>query len=333
MKILHAYHKGKPDHRIEREAYIAREMGHTVSFLGMGELIKPDLDVFVNSYSVRSVNNRQVALDKSIRKEWSDVISDVDPDIIHANDIVAAQFSSETEYPIVYDDREYWSMQRIQYESWPFWKRLAIRPFLDAIPIWEKNLISKYVTITVSEGIAKEHRKISPNVFVLPNYGLRFEFENLPINPDRHGIVFVGNDYNLKKFSKHRNLTGLKDQLTFDVLSGLSRGELYIRLSTYRFGLLPFRPSNYHIYSNASKTFDYLNCGLQVIMSKLLYEAHGKLPYTYPFDDYSRIKHVIESTEKVDPSEIIRYSRKNFVWEAQSEKLQQIYELCLQLHG
>jgi hypothetical protein len=68
---------------------------------------------------------------------------------------------------MVYDNREYWSAQRIVYESWPIWKRIAIRPFLKVIPKWDRGLLEKHVTITVSEGIAKEHPRVSSHVFVL----------------------------------------------------------------------------------------------------------------------------------------------------------------------
>ncbi|MHA1942950.1 MAG: hypothetical protein ACW96M_01005 [Candidatus Thorarchaeota archaeon] len=311
---------------------MAKQRGHKMFFLGMGTETEPNLDVFEKIRMVRSINNRQAALDKSIRSEWADVVREIDPDVIHASDIIAAKFSSETGFPMVYDDREYWSMQRIQYETWPFWKRIAIRPFTEAIPIWEREIISRYVTITVSEGIASEHRRISSNVFVLGNYGLLIEFEGLPVNPKREGVVFVGGDMSRKTFAKHRDLTGITEHLTFDALSGFPRNELYRRLSKYRFGLLPFRPSPYHKYSNASKTFDYLNCGLQVIMTQMLYEAHGNLPYTYPFQDYDDLPRVIETTEYVDPADIIEYSHKNLVWENQSDKLHQVYDLCLELH-
>ncbi|TFH03574.1 MAG: hypothetical protein E4H14_16510 [Candidatus Thorarchaeota archaeon] len=332
MKILHAYHKNKPDHRIEREAYIAKQQGHQIIFLGMGAAEKPQLDVFDDFITIRSVNNREVATDESIRSEWAEVVSEIDPDIIHANDIIAAHFSSKLKTPMVYDDREYWSWQRIQFKSWPMWKRIAIRPFTNAIPKWEKELISKYVTITVSEGIAAEQRKISPNIFVLRNFGLLSEFKDVPINPNREGIAYVGSDYNLKKFAKHRDLTGVKDLVSFDVFSGLPRQELYNKLSNYRFGLLPFRYSDYHKYVSASKTYDYLNCGLQVIMTRVLYEAHDKLPFTYPFDEFTGLQNIIDNTEYVNPKEILEYSHKNLVWETQGDLLQKAYVLALELH-
>jgi len=333
VKILHAYHKNKPDHRIEREAYVAKEKGHQIVFLGMGTLEKPQLDVFDGFSSVRRINNRQVVTDKSIKSEWACAVQDIDPDLIHANDIVAAHFCSELDYPMVYDDREYWSMQRIQYENWPLWKRIAIRPFTSAIPNWERELISKHVTITVSEGIAEEHRRISPNIYVLKNYGLLFEFKDLPINPDRSGIAYVGRDFKLEKFAKHRDLSGVREIVDFDVLSDLPRVELYKKLAKYRIGLLPFRPTSYHRYVSASKTYDYLNCGLQVLMTRVLYESHGKLPYTYPFDELSRIQDIIKNLEHIEPDEILEYSHKNLVWEAQGDMLQEAYNRCIELHG
>jgi len=332
LRILHTYHKNRPDHRIEREAYVAKQRGHQVIFLGMGTPVEPQLDVFEDFFTVRSINNRQIATDRKIRAEWAEVVSEIDPDIIHANDIVAASFSSNLGFPMVYDDREYWSMQRIQFKSWPLWKRIAIRPYTNAIPKWEKELISKFVTITVSDGIAKEHRKISPNIFVLNNYGLLSEFNDLPTNRNREGIVYVGSDFNLKKFAKHRDLTGIKGVVPFDILTGLPRKELYKKLSMYKFGLLPFKQSSYHKYVSASKTFDYLNCGVQVIMTRILYDAHGKLPYTYPFKDFTDLQKVIDTTEYVDPKQIIEYSHKNLVWEEQSDLLQEVYDLCLELH-
>lgn len=36
-------------------------------------------------------------------------------------------------------------------------------------------------------------------------------------------------------------MTGLGESAKFDVLSGLIRNELYLRLTTYRVGLLPFK--------------------------------------------------------------------------------------------
>lgn len=329
MKILHASHKGLPDQRVERSAYIAKRRGHTVTFLGLGTNTAPQLDVFSDIFMLRSINNRQAALDKGIRREWQHVVNEINPDLVHANDIISAKFSSDTGYPMVYDDHEYWSKQRIIYENWPWWKRLAIRPFVKAIPSWENEILSNHVTITVSEAIADEHRAKCHHVFVLQNYVLLSEVENLPVNETREGAVYVGNDFVRKRFAPHRNMNGLTDWIEFDTLYGLERESLYQSLVKYRFGLLPFKPNRYTKYSNSAKTFDYLNCGIQVLMARALYEAHGQLPYTYPFEDYSEIPETIESIDRISPKEIMEFAHDHLVWETQEGLLMEAYETAL----
>jgi len=329
MKILHTTPKGLPDWRIEREAYLAKQAGHSIELLGMGDKTTPYLDVFDNITMLRSINNRQVVLDKKIRKEWVEAIESISPDLIHANDIIAAKYSSAANIPMVYDDHEYWSAQILNYRGWPLWKRLAIRPFFEAVPKWEREILSKYVTITVSDGIAEEHRRICKHVFVLRNFNLRFEVQDLPINPDRKGIAYVGADFQLKHFAPHRDMTGLKDVVEFDALFNLPRDVLHEKLTTYRFGLLPFKATEYSKYSGSAKTFDYLNCGLQVLMTRELYEAQGELRYTYPFDKYSDIIPMTKTIEEIPPSEIMEYAHRELVWESQQHLLFDAYEIAL----
>jgi hypothetical protein len=297
--------------------------------LGLSQQLNPQLDVFSQVAGLRSINNRQAALDMSIRHEWACAIREIGPDLIHANDIIAAKFSSDLDIPMVYDDHEYWSAQLIIFDNWPIWKRLAIRPLVKAIPIWEQELLSRFVTITVSENIAKEHRKRCEHVFVLKNLNLKTEVANIKDRPDRSGTAYVGADFTMKKFAPHRDMTGLRDFLDFDALSGLTRTELYNRLTHYQFGLLPFRSTPYSKYINSAKTFDYLNCGLQVFMTRDLYEGHGELPYTHPFDCYSELPSLIDECESVESSVIMAYANKNLVWETQAKDLMKAYAIAL----
>lgn len=330
MKILHTSHKGLPDWRVEREALLAKKRGHQVEFLGLGEKKMPFLDAFNKVTMLREINTRAAALDKAIRGEWARAVKEISPDLIHANDIIAAEFSKDLNVPMVYDDHEYWNAQLVVYESWPFWKRLAVRPFVKAVPIWEKDILSNHVTLTVSEGIAEEHRKTCRHVFVLHNYNIHDEVDGLSVNPKRSGVVYAGADLNLKKYGPHRDMTGISDFLEFDVLSGLPRDVLFRKLTQYRIGLIPFHPVPYHRYADSTKAYDYLNCGLQVLMTPIIYESHGRLPYTYPFDSYSELKNVIRDLEQVSPSEIMQYAHENLVWEAQQEQLFEAYRIALE---
>ena len=331
MRILHTAPKGLPDWRIEREAYIAKKEGHSIEFLGLGEKRIPFLDVFENITMLRSINTRQAALDKSIRQEWASAIREIDPDIIHANDIIAAKYSTGLGVPMVYDDREYWSKQRIMYQSWPLWKRIAIRPFLNSIPEWEAEILSKHVVITVSEAIAEEHKQRCEHVFLLKNFCLKDQISNLDVNPNRNGVVYLGSDFERKRFAPHRNMAGLTNHISFNTISGLPRDVMYKELTTYQIGLLPFRTTSYAKYSGSAKTYDYLVSGLQVLMTRSLYDAHSRLPYTYPFDDYSEIPAFIKSLEHVDPEEIMTHAREHYVWEVQKDELFRSYNLAMEL--
>ncbi|RLI55690.1 MAG: hypothetical protein DRP09_09130 [Candidatus Thorarchaeota archaeon] len=329
LRILHVSHRGLPDHRIERAAYIAGSRGHDIQFLGLSHQLDPELDVFTETRGLRPINNRQAVLDKSIRRDWEAAVKQMKPDLIHANDIIVAKFSSNLGIPMVYDDHEYWSAQRIIFDNWPFWKRLAIRPLIKAIPLWEEELLAKHVTLTVSKNIAEEHRKRCKHVFLLRNLNLSVEIEGIKDTLDRDGIVYVGADFTRKRFAPHRNMTGLRSYLDFDALSGLTRSELYDRLVHYRFGLLPFLSTPYSKYINSAKTFDYLSCGLQVLMTRDLYEGHGCLPYTIPFDNYSELRSIIKECETADSSEIMSYARKNLVWECQADDLMKAYDIAM----
>jgi hypothetical protein len=346
LKILHTSHHGLPDHRVERAAYIAKKHGHQIEYLGLGETKAPTLEVFADITMLRRLNNLEVALSRSIRKEWVEQIERIDPDIIHANDLVAARFSSMSGYPMVYDDHEYWSKQRVSYKTWPLWRRIVIFPFTSGIPRWEREILSKHVTITVSEGIAQEHREISSHVFVLQNYGLKEEVKDIPRSEDREGLVYVGSDLTtagvvsvgpnqpLTKIHKpvpHRDMTGITDFVEFDAIHGLPRKELYEHLSRYQFGLIPFKDNPFAKYSNSAKTFDYLNCGLQVLMTRSIYEAHGCLPYTHPIDDYTDILKLVDQYKDINPLEIMDYAHDHLVWEAQQELLFEAYNTCLEL--
>jgi hypothetical protein len=125
-------------------------------------------------------------------------------------------------------------------------------------------------------------------------------------------------------------MTGLKDVVEFDALHGLPRDVLYQKLTGYRFGLMPFRETPYTKYISSTKTFDYLNCGLQVLMTRPLYKSHGELPYTYPFDNYSEIPRMMDESEVVSPDEIMKYANRELVWESQQDQLFEAYKIALE---
>ncbi len=331
MRVLYASHSGLPDQRIERAAFVARQNGHDVYFLGIGRTGRPSLDVFRGVIMLPRINYLQVVFDWPFRRAWRKAISRIDPDLVHANDIIAGHFTSGLSVPMVYDDHEYWSKQRYSLLALAGRQSITVRPFVHLIPFWERDILSKHVTVTVSERIAQEHRRYCRHVYVLHNYPLLREVRELPVNRNRHGIAYIGSDFIRRRFAAHRDMTGLTDFVKFHVLHGLDRRELYLRLTEYRYGLLPFKTTPYTKYSNSAKTFDYLNCGLEVLMTEALYEAHGRLPYTIPFREYRDIPVILSEHEPADPSKIMEFAHKNLVWERQQDKLLEAYGLALRL--
>ena len=65
-------------------------------------------------------------------------------------------------------------------------------------------------------------------------------------------------------------------------------------------------------------------------MTRPLYESHGSLPYTHPFDDYTELPTLMDEIERVNPAEIMAYANKELVWEAQQDILFKAYEIAIE---
>jgi hypothetical protein len=178
----------------------------------------------------------------------------------------------------------------------------------------------------VSENIAEEHRMISKHVKVTGNYPLASEVESLPNPTDRNGAVYVGSDFDIEKFGEHRNMTGLRETLDFDIISGVPHSEMMKRLTDYRVGLTPWLPHPFHKYCNPNKNYEYLNAGLQVIATSTLTEPFADDPYVHGFETYEEIPRIVEQVPPHDPERIMAHARKHYVWENNESEIRGIYD-------
>ncbi|MFW9795172.1 MAG: hypothetical protein ACFFEE_12760, partial [Candidatus Thorarchaeota archaeon] len=183
--------------------------------------------------------------------------------------------------------------------------------------------------LTVSENIAKEHRRIASHVGVTKNYPTLFEAEQLQNPDDRIGNVYVGGDFNLPKFQPHRNMTGLKDVLDFDILSGMDHETLMEKLTHYRFGLTPWRQHPFHQYCEPNKHYEYLIAGLQVILTSTLEHPLKDDPYVHSFETYDEITELLNQVKVVDGSKIMKHSMERYIWEKQEHVIHKAYEIAL----
>ena len=326
MKILHTSHSGLPDARIEKTALTMKKEGNEVIFLGGRPSSNQTNSIFEEIHYIPIVNNLQFVLDSRFRKKWIRKIDEIKPDVVHAHNINAASMMLGTEFPVVYDDHEYWSQQIFRFKERGILRKLALRPFINKIPEWEHEILERYPVLTVCENIAREHRKIAQHVGVTKNYPLLAEAEDLKNQETRTGNVYVGGDFNLPKFLPHRNMSGLKDVLDFEIITGMEHSAMMNRLTHFNIGLTPWRSHPFHQYCEPNKHYEYLVAGLQVILTSSLAHPFHNEPYVHSFKTYEEIPALIDSLEMVDGQKIMNHSVERYIWEKQEQIIRDIYK-------
>ena len=327
MRILHTSHTGLPDPRVEKTALTMKKKGHELLFLGGRPVKSQGLDAFAEVYTEPIVNNLRLVLDSRFRKRWIKRIDAVAPDVVHAHNLIVAAMMLKTEYPVIYDDHEYWSKQSFKYAARSFIKRIAVKPLERASPRWEREILERYPVLTVSEGIAAEHREHSNKVFVTKNFPSLKEVDHIVDQEDRSGVVYVGNDFELPSFLPHRNMEGLRETIDFQALSGFSHDELMTRLSHFKVGLTPWQQHPFHMYADPNKHYEYLNAGLQVFVTDSLYHPFENEKYVHSFADYTELPPLIDSLPDISGRTIMEHARKQYIWEKQERIIESAYDL------
>jgi hypothetical protein len=308
-----------------------KNLGHELLFLGGTPIQSQGLNAFSETFYEPITNSFRVSLEPSFKRRWLKRIDQIQPDVVHAHDIIAAAMMLDSDYPVVYDDHEYWSRELFKYSSRSFFRRMVSKPLARAIPKWERKVLIKYPVITVSGVIAEEHRLLSKFVGVTKNYPMLKEVENLKPCANGEGIVYIGGDFNLQKFLPHRDMSGLSDVIDFDRLSDLPHLEMMEKLTHYRFGLTPWKQHPFHKYCEPNKTYEYLHAGLQVIATDSLSNQFQDVKYIHSFIEYSQIPDLIGHLENYESEEIMNYARQKFIWENQEKIIQEAYQKALKL--
>jgi glycosyltransferase involved in cell wall biosynthesis len=239
MRILHlsdhVLQGGIISWRIEKSAISALKRGYEVFFGGPKNSISAK-ETFDKIYEINWTARARRAFPYDwhcVKKQVRNVLVEVRPDIIHANNIFSAKMTSEFGLPFVYDDHEYWSTYvKRQIESYNSRKnnnynsndnglrkiiRSLVMRFLNSNFLrlgikWEKELVSSTPTITVSNNIAEDLMELgnTKKVFVTPNYPLIEETKDIPDPYPRNELscVYAGIE---GKSMPHRNIEGFVD--------------------------------------------------------------------------------------------------------------------------
>lgn len=330
MRILHASHIGLPYPRIEKSAQSMKKEGHELLFLGGHKSKYQNLDAFDKTFHVQIPNSLMLVLSSSFKKAWIRKVDEIQPDIVHAHNIIAAAMMLGSEYPVIYDDHEYWSKEIFKFSRRPLIRRVASIPLARKIPKWEKDVLKEFPVITVSEPIAREHGEIADCVEVIRNFPARNEISHIDLDRNRSGIVYVGNDFSLSRFLPHRDMSGLADVIEFDCIQGLPHKEMMQTLATYEVGLTPWRKHPFHQYCDPNKTYEYLHAGLQVVITSSLTHSIEDSEYIHEFREYSEIVEIIQNLPSHDPHRIAELAKRCYLWENQEPDLKRVYRKAME---
>jgi hypothetical protein len=356
MKILHLSHEKLPDWRVEKAALTGCKYGHTVYFAGLdspnysSNVFKKIIKLDWNSKARFGIPYYYHLVKKQVKR----VLDEIRPDVIHAHNIFAGKMASDFDYPVVYDDHEYWSDHIRLLLNNNTSKNLNLKNLklqLRNIIIvkkwtqWEKELLNNYHVITVSNQIITEFKKCTSNknIYYVPNYPTKTEVEHIdsPIFHDRISSLYSGSDGNHIEKQPHRNIDGLIDLFNFNQVGTLSvlgwaanssqnvnfkgylnRIEMYKEMTNHSIGLLPWKQHPSHSYVNPNKVYEYAHAGLLVICTSDFLEIQNNLQGNFilfnNYDDLvSTLKECMINVDEINKKRqhIFDFAKENLFWE------------------
>jgi glycosyltransferase involved in cell wall biosynthesis len=373
-------HESLPDWRVEKAAITASKNGHEVVFAGKSPqnyITKTFLKVYGIDWTAKARYGIPVYWGY-VKKQVASIIRDAKPDIVHAHNIFSAKMMSEFNIPFVYDDHEYWSshakllkeiisnplltseMTHLVKDRFLRVRRSLINSHIIRLwSKWEKEIVTLCPTITVSDQIATELKKIKNGrkIFVIPNFPFRSEVGILkkPILHPAISCTYAGGDgRNLVKYP-NRNIDGFTDLfenchdigcLTVIGWSGpssknvrytgyLNRNEMYSEMCKHSIGLIPWKRHWSHAFVSPNKAYEYAHAGLFVMCT----DSFRAVPETLKgncatFEDYSSLTSELEFFQK-NPGVLyekriksFEFAKENLIWEKNEGEILKAYQSC-----
>ncbi|MFX1483483.1 MAG: hypothetical protein ACFFCP_09865 [Promethearchaeota archaeon] len=329
MKILHITDGGLPDPRVERMALTMKKEGHELVFLGGQTVGGQYLSAFSDTKTEPLGIGVSITHSPFLKRRWLNAIREMKPDVIHAHNIIVGHFLLDLKIPAILDDHECFSAQSFVFRARPFIRRTAAMTLLRNFPVWERELALRYPILTVSQGIGEYYRHITDQVGVVENVPYLSEVGWIQNPPLREGLVYMGRDFSWPRFSPWRDMSGIRDLLDFDIVSGLPHKDMMIALTKRKIGLIPFKPHPFHKMCSLNKMYEYLHAGLQVVLTAKFVDGFDDNPYLYPFTDYTDIVDTVNSVPQADPVEIMEFARRNYFWDKQEDIVKRAYSQAL----
>jgi glycosyltransferase involved in cell wall biosynthesis len=376
VKVLHLSEFGLPDWRIEKSAITAKRKGYDVFFAGEKNVHEyrniTFNKIFEFPWNIKA--KYQLPLYYQIlKKKIKSVIMEIRPDIIHAHNILPAKIASEFEIPFVFDDHEYSSNHsKVVYETFKIresqeklklnklrWiARKSVKKYMGKLWMeWEREIVSKHPTITVSDGIAEELRKYNSanKIVVVPNVPMKNEIPQLdnPVYHNELSSVYMGSDGLALYSYPNRDISGLIETFENNTIGKLqivgwdnkknenskikfhgyiSRQNAFKILIQSSIGLVPWKKHWSHSYVNPNKTYDYVHSGLLVVCIsdlKTIYSSlGGNCILVDDYDDLvQKLKYFSENIEELNKRRIksFNFAKDNLIWEKYDNNIINIY--------
>jgi glycosyltransferase involved in cell wall biosynthesis len=365
-----------PDWRIEKSAITASNIGHETIFAGRDSGAY-DRQTFSKLYKISWNAKARLGIPfywHVVKKQLARVLKETKPDVIHAHNIFSAKMISEFGIPLVYDDHEYWSeypkvladgyidehsSESAALEQISKWvkSKLIIARSIRLWAKWEKEIVSSYPTITVSDKIAEE-LKVKFNarrVFVVPNYPMKSEVKDFG-KPQFHSdlsCIYAGVEPLPGITLAQRNIVGLihtfskydLGKITMIGICGesyskvkyigfLSRQDMFKEMFGHSIGLIPWKRHWSHVFVNPNKAYEYAHAGLFVMCTssfKVITETLQK--HCITFEDYedmaSKLIYLKENLDELYSKrlKIFNYARDKLIWEKNERNIIAAYKI------
>lgn len=371
MKILYLTNFGVPNARIEKSVITALKNGYEVIFAGR-ESKNYQNNLFSRMYQISWNAKARFGIPyyyHMVRKQIKQVIEEVRPDIIHAHTLFPAKMVNDFGIPFIYDDNEHWAKyaqvineitkskdSKGKLGRW-LTKQMKKRA-INLWPKWEKEVITDHPTITVSELIVNDLKKIgnTKNIFLVPNFPLEDEVRNIPTPIPNNDIncVYQGRDGNSLDSYPHKNMDGIENLFLKNDIGNLvfvgwngenqkkiffkgqfQREKMFIEMSKYDIGLLPWKKHWSHPYLNPNKYADYAHSGLLVINTSSLETISNTLnKKNETIEDYNDLIKIIKYyKENINDLykkriELFNFAKRNLLWEKYEKNILNAYQKC-----